>query len=535
VIKQKIESWIKETLAIEKLVLEHPADMERGDFTFVSHSTNPQDDFESLNSKKLPEIEKIELANGRFINIFLTEQFFTDVITEVVEKGDDYGKSNLLDGQKIFIEHTQQNPFKEFHIGHLMPNTIGDSVARIIKANRAETKVASYHGDVGLHVAKAVWGKLQKPEVSWGEAYAYGASQYEDNKEKIVEINKKVYDRSSEQINNLYDTGRAESLESFEKIYLKLDSHFDFHFFESESGKLGQEIVSKNIGKVFEESEGAIIFKGENFEPKTHTRVFLSKEGLPTYEAKEVGLAKIKKEKWPDYTQSITVTANEQDSFFDVAEVTIGEIFPELRGKLKHLSHGMLKLKEGKMSSRTGNIITAESLIDQVKEKIKEKIDDDKIAEEIAIGAIKFSILRQAIGGDIIFDFDTSISFEGDSGPYLQYAAVRANSVLEKANYTTKSPTPRVTLSVGWKTTDLERMLYRFPEVVETAYKEYAPHKIVSYLLDLASRFNSFYANEKIIDESDPASPYKLALTQAVATVLKNGLYLLGIKVPERM
>ena len=214
----------------------------------------------------------------------------------------------------------------------------------------------------------------------------------------------------------------------------------------------------------------------------------------------------------------------------------------------------MLKLPGGKMSSRTGNIITAENMISEVKAKILEKIKDptslkattgqgrefsesekEEIAEIVAIGAIKYSILRQAIGGDIIFDFEKSLSFEGDSGPYLQYTYVRARSVLERANVS------RLNLDMSkvpfdtWETTELERYLYRFEEVSARAGREYAPHHLVTYLTELASLFNGFYAKEKIIDEADIASPYKIALTQSVSIVLKNGLYLLGIKVPNKM
>jgi arginyl-tRNA synthetase len=252
-------------------------------------------------------------------------------------------------------------------------------------------------------------------------------------------------------------------------------------------------------------------------------------------------LAEIKKEKYK-YNKSITVTANEQDSFFDVVEVAISEIFPELKGKLKHLSHGMLRLPSGKMSSRTGDIISAEILINQVKEKVLEKIADrnfdekekGEIAEMVAIGAIKYSILKQAIGGDIIFGFDKSISFEGDSGPYLQYACVRANSILDKAKHYNTQKVSKMPFDT-WEITELERYLYRFEEVVEKAGREYAPHYIVTYLTELAGMFNAFYANNKIIDENDPSSPYKLALTSATAYILKSGLHLLGIRVPNKM
>jgi len=241
---------------------------------------------------------------------------------------------------------------------------------------------------------------------------------------------------------------------------------------------------------------------------------------LPTYEAKEVGLAKIKKEKYP-FDHSVTVTANEQDAFFQVVEVAIGEVFPELKGKLKHLSHGMLRLPTGKMSSRTGDVITAEELIEDVKKRVK----DD---EQVAIGAIKYMILRQAIGNDIIFDIEKSVSTEGDSGVYLQYAYARTNSLLEKAGKTGDTNAPRE------NTHEIEHLLYRFPEVVERAGKEYAPHYITTYLTELAGSFNNFYAHEQVLGDS-PESEYRLAIVEAFNIVIKNGLNILGIPALERM
>lgn len=490
---------------------------------------------DEIKSKLNLENVKVEVASPGFINFFFDNKYFADSLS-VKTFGD------LYSGQKFFIEHTQPNPFKTFHIGHLMNNTIGEAVTRVVKANGAETQVATYHGDVGLHVAKAVWAMQKGFDLA--SAYAEGHKAYEDDenaKKEITEINKKIYEESDPEISRIYEEGRQKSLESFEEMYKRFDSHFDFHFFESESGEVGAELVRENVGKVFEEGEnGAIIFKGENFEPKTHTRVFLNSEGLPTYEAKELGLAQIKKD-WFDYDKSITVTASEQDSFFKVVEVAIGEVFPELKGKLKHLSHGMLKLPSGKMSSRTGTIISAEDLISQVKEKVLEKMKEGDFSESeksdmseiITLGAIKYSILRQAIGGDIIFDFDKSISFEGDSGPYLQYSAVRANSLLKKAEDTSLKVENKI--PDNWETTNLERKLERFSDVVTRAGSEYAPHLIATYLIELAGEFNSFYASHKIIDETDPTSPYRLALTKAFYDVMYSGLNLLGIKIPDRM
>jgi len=586
-----------------KVVVSPSAYLDKGDYSTnvaMAHSKelgkNPMDLAEEIKkelgnkdrikSEELVHISKIEVVKPGYINFFFSPEYFAK---NLIWTSDVQMRENgVFEGKKFIVEHTQPNPFKEFHIGHLMNNTIGESVARIVRKNGAEVQTATYHGDVGLHIAKAVWAI--KNGVDFKDAYATGHKAYEEDegvKKEIIEINKKIYEESDGEISKLYEEGRGKSLEFFEEMYKRLDSEFNFHFYESEAGEIGGELVRENIVTVFEEGDpvrnnesgsesvsngtknAPIIFKGENFEPKTHTRVFLNSEGLPTYEAKELGLAQIKRD-WFKYDTSITLTANEQDSFFKVVEVAIGEVFPELKGKLHHLSHGLLKLPTGKMSSRDGNIISAIDLINQVKEKVLEKmkdsdmarstlatknrgisdsvtlprtvLDNETVAEIVAIGAIKYTILRQAIGGDIIFDFDKSISFEGDSGPYLQYSVVRANSILKKAIFQglpleSKGSPWNVSVGIpeGWETTNLERLIERFGGVVEKAGREYAPHHIVTYLTDLAGAFNSFYASHKIIDEGDNTSPYRLAITKAFAETMTNGLNILGIKVPEKM
>jgi arginyl-tRNA synthetase len=569
---QKIKEILVELGVKEpKIILDYPTYFELGDFTTnvaMVHAKElgikPIDLANKIKTHleaKLPSgVAKINVLMPGFINFFISPKYFSESVGRR-----SYG--SLYKGRKFFVEHTTPNPFKIFHIGHLMDNIIGEAIGRIIKANGADLKVCTYHGDVGLHVAKAVWA--MKQGIALREAYTYGNKAYEESevsKQEITETNKTIYDESDPEIMKVYEAGRKESFDEFEKLYEKLDSHFDYHFFESQTGLVGEELVRENVGKVFvkgdpmrnKDSQGGsvsngtsgvpIIFKGENFEPKTHTRVFLTSEGLPTYEAKELGLAKIKRD-WFDFDISINITANEIDTYFQVIQVVVGLVLPNLKGKLKHLSHGVLKLPSGKMSSREGNIISAEDLISEVKEKVEDKIRDrelnhseiEEISETVALGAIRYTILRQAIGGDIIFDFDKSISFEGDSGPYLQYATVRANSILNKA-------TPKLDLGVnghleaklpsvpnGWVTTNLERILERFLSVVERAGKEFAPNHLVTYLIELAGEFNSFYAKEKIIDENDPTSPYRLYITKRFVEVMTEGLSLLAIKVPEKM
>ena len=217
-------------------------------------------------------------------------------------------------------------------------------------------------------------------------------------------------------------------------------------------------------------------------------------------------------------------------------------VYPEIANKTRHISHGMMRFQTGKMSSRKGNVITGESLIADVEKMVEEKVKDrdydaelkKEIVEKVAIGAIKYSILRQSPGKDIIFDFEKSLSFEGDSGPYLQYTYARANSVLEKA----KGPgdDSKVDLPNEISVTTIEKLLYRFPEIIERACKEYAPQLIATYLIDIASAFNNFYAENQIIDKENPAvTSHRLRITQAISHVLKNGLEVLGIRAPEKM
>jgi len=285
---------------------------------------------------------------------------------------------------------------------------------------------------------------------------------------------------------------------------------------------------------IFEKSEGAIIFSKEK--SGLHTRVFINSEGLPTYEAKDLGLIQLKKDFF-DFDRSITVTDVEQAEYYKVVMKAAEFIFPKLKGKIEHISHGRLRLPEGRMSSRTGNIIGGETLLNDLRalavDKMKEREIKNKkeIADQIAVAALKYSILKQAPGKSIIFDYEKSLSFEGDSGPYLQYTAVRAKAILEKAKEEKIEPG----LNTGKEVIGIEQFLYRFPGVVERSAKEYSPHQILSFLLELAGIFNSFYAKEKIVDKGNKNSSYRIALTEAVFLTLKNGLDLLGIKVPEKM
>jgi|CXWK01.1.fsa_nt_gi arginyl-tRNA synthetase len=542
--------------------IDFPKSLSHGDFSYFVRDAGMDLSKLPIANISHPYIEKVVVL-GRFINFYLSKQFFADCIEGVIASGDDFGQNNFFAKKRVIAEYTDPNPFKQFHIGHLMSNSVGETISRLIAAGGADVTRANYQGDVGPHVAKGIWGiqKFLRENQSeqnifsdsillstktefLGRAYVVGSNAYEDDvsaKTEIDAINKKIYERSDVEINRLYDWGRKVSLEHFEEIYKKLGTKFDLYFFESESAPVGMFAVEELTKKgILEKSDGAIVFKGEKY--GLHTRVFVNSKGLPTYETKELGLSKMKFDR-RDWDQSIVVTASEQTDYFSVLLKVLEFYDHRAANRTKHVTHGMLRFAEGKMSSRKGNVITGESLIADVEALVEEKMKDRDIpaaekaavVTDVAIAAIKYSVLKQAPGRDIIYDFEKSLSFEGDSGPYLQYTHARACSVLRKAgeqgiSAQIKSGTQNETIG------DLERLISRFPDAVLRAQKDFAPQLITTYLTNLAAAFNSYYGNNIILDEKNKTqSAYRVALTEAVKITLANGLNLLGIRAPERM
>lgn len=556
-----------------KVSFEHPEVMAHGDYaTSVALAyakqlgMKPRDLAEKIVDalqagplKAAPFVEKIDIAGPGFINLHLSPNFFVSEIAKIVSTSTaELFQNESLKGKVVMLEYTSPNLFKPLHIGNLVGNILGESLSRLLLVAGASVKRINYPSDIGLTVAKGVWG-LQKTSgnpkdiKALGEAYRVGNTAYDEageEKKQIEQINKALYENSDPVLTNLRKEGIATSLSHLEALCKKLGTRFDTQFFESQSAPLGRDIVLANLNTgVFEKSEGAVVYKGEV--DGLHTRVFLNSQGLPTYEAKEVGLFKLKSGAYPNFDISITVTGNEQLAFFKVVFAAIKKVFKdETKGKvLQHVPNGFLTLTTGKMSSRKGNVITGESLIETVEGLVQEKIKDRgfdtgtaaHVAEAVAISAIKYSILRQQMGSNIVFDVEKSLSFEGDSGPYLQYSYARAKSVMKKAEVAgiakaavsvTSDATGAADQSVG----TLERLLCRFPEVVERASQELQPHHVTTYLTEIASAFNSYYANNQIIDLANlDASARRLQIVAAFATVMKNGLELLAISVLEQM
>ncbi len=548
IIRKSINEAVSELgFSVPHFILEHPSDISLGDYAsnvalLLSKEARKKptelagEIVLNINQNKPKEIERIEIAGPGFINFYLRSEIFTKKISEILKQSDKWGSGDGLKNKKIIIEYTDPNPFKPFHIGHLMSNTIGEAITRLLEMSGAEIFRANYQGDVGLHVAKALWAIEKKdfavdnPE-ELGKAYVYGNEQYESSdtaKQEIVEINKKVYAKDKS-ILEIYKKGRETSLAHFEDLYKLLGTKFDHYFFEGETWEIGKKMVDEGLKKgVFEESDGAIIFRGEKY--GLHTRVFITKEGIPTYETKDLGLVSLKRKIF-QFDLSVIVTGVEQVEYFKVLFKVVSLLDPELEGKLKHIGHGLMQLSSGKMSSRSGNVVTGEFFIHKVQEEVGKRTKDIQTRDRIAIAAIKYSILKQSSGKNITFDLSQALSFEGVSGPYLQYSYVRASSVLDKAKDMGIKPNIENAVDTAGL---IEKLLYRFPKVVKRAGEEYEPHYLVTYLTELASAFSSYYAKERIAD-ADENSSYKVALTKAFQITMKNGLSLLGIQAPERM
>jgi arginyl-tRNA synthetase len=298
----------------------------------------------------------------------------------------------------------------------------------------------------------------------------------------------------------------------------------------------GLELVQKYLKEgIFEESDGAIIFPAKKH-GMNNNRVFVNSLGIPTYEGKDMALAPAKFKDFP-YDKSYIITADEQTNHFQVVFKALSLVNPELAKKTQHIPHGVVKLPGGKISSRTGDVITAEWLIDEAKSRILTAYSeiDEETAEKVGLAAIKYAFLKSGIGSNITFNFDESISLNGASGPYLQYAYVRTQSILEenaKAHGGEKSDGEHE-LRPAEK--ELIRHLVHFPEIVTDAQEKLAPNLVAEYLFQTAQKFNSFYENCNMLKATPADRKPWLELTSATGQVIKSGLNLLGIETVKKM
>lgn len=509
---------------------------------------NPREVAEALAAKLREElgerVREISVAGPGFVNIALSDEALADQALSAPAI-----KPQPYQGQVVVTEYSDPNPFKVLHAGHIYTSVVGYSISSLLEAAGAEVHRVNFGGDVGLHVGKTMWAILRElggenpdklaevPEDGRSEwmakCYVAGTNAYEDDeaaKAEIIVLNKRVYQLFTDNDHDspfaqIYWICRQWSYDYFNAFYDLIGTPFERYYPESEVSDLGLKTVREQLQKgVYKQSDGAVVFEGEPH--GLHTRVFINSQGIPTYEAKDVGLIM---RKWQDYhfDKSIIITGNEQEQYMAVVLKSIEQFAPELAAATSHLTHGLVKLKGGvKMSSRKGNILRAVDVLDAANEANKKATGRED--RQAVLGAVKYAFLKNRIGADIIYDPEESVSLEGNSGPYLQYAHARARSILAKAE-----GAERTIADLDDAERGLTRKIGEYPEVLQKAVNELLPHHICTYLYELAQEFNRFYERSKVI--GDPRQATRLKLVELYADTLKDGLALLGIAAPDHM
>ncbi len=543
-------------------LIEKPPDSKFGDFsipcfTLCAKGENPAERATRIMKKleKPKGIEKIRVL-GPYINFFIDSSALAgECISEILSKRENYGQTQVGKGKRVMIEYSAPNTNKPLHVGHLRNDCIGMATANLFEFNDYKVIKANLVNDRGIHICQAMlaykkFGKGKTPESEGGKGDKFVGEYYvkfhEEAKknpklnEEAAEMLKKWEQRDPE-TRALWKKMRSWVLAGFKETYKKFGSEFDEVFYESEFYDKAKPIIELGLKKgIFEKnSDGAVIARLEKHGLPDKT--VLRADGTSIYISNDLVLTKYKEEKFK-LDRNIFCIASEQDLYikqlFKIMEL-LG--FPWHKN-LEHLSYGLVFLPGGKMKSREGKVIDADDLMTSVERlavtEIKKRfptLPKDKVkkrAEKIALAAIKFAMLRIDRKKDFLFRLEESVSFEGESGPYLQYTYARAKSILRKAGSILKEP--ELSVLESEKEKELVKALYSFPETLTSALKERAIHVLCHYLLELAELFNTYYHETRVIGSGEKEAA-RLALVKAVSLVLKTGLSLLNIPVLEEM
>lgn len=553
VLKQAIEEAI-ENLQIKlpndniNINLEHPADFIHGDYssnvamvvaTQVGMSPNElAKAIKTELNRNLPqEVEKVEVAGPGFINFYLSKKFFIDSLKEILTKREKYGENNLGEGKKVIVEYSSPNIAKPFSIGHLRSTIIGDAVANLLAMSGYKVIRDNHLGDWGTQFGKLIvaikkWGdfeaikKSDNPIKDLVALYVRFHDEAENDERLEIEGRDAFakLENGDKEAREIWQTCIDLSLKEFSSIYkrlgVKFDTEYGESFFVDKIKPVYDELIKHNL---LVESEGAKVVMFDE-ETKLPPLIVEKSDGSTIYAMRDLAADLWRKHEYePDLI--INEVGAEQSLYFQQL-FKVEELLGWYKnGERVHVSHGMYRFKDGKMSTRKGNVIWLEDVLSEAVRRASEF--NSSVAEEVGIGAIKYNDLKRESRIDIMFDWEEILNLKGNSGPYLQYTYARTCSILEKAGGMKEA---KVADDPGI----IEKMLHRFPGVVERATIEYAPHHICTYLYGLASAFNSYYASNQIVSD-EPTSHYRVALTAAVGQVLKNGLTLLGIESPEKM
>lgn len=497
---------------------------------------NPREIAEEIKAKlqENDELGEVSVAGPGFINVTLSGQGLLALTRQEPQPS--------RAGEVVVIETNNPNPFKAMHIGHGFNAILGDTVANLLAVSGAQVHRVSYHGDVGLHVGRSMYSLLRYADGDFAKIeaipaaernsfmskmYAEGSKAYKENDEVKAEINalaERSFTPGDDLYGKIYELCKSWSFEQIDAIVKQLGNvPIEQRFLESAADARGVETVRAHVPDVFQESDGAIVFKGS--EHGSFDNVFVGSNGRGLYAARDLGLMQLKGEAYHP-AHSYIVTAEEQRDYFKGVIAAAGLVWPDQKGVTVNISTGTVKLSTGKMSSRDGDVIEIAWLFDEFVRAIKER--GGEATDAIVAGALRYQFLKVKIGSDVVFDINEAVSLTGNTGSYLQYAHARAKRILEKASAAVQFPS-----EVRDEDRALVRKLGEYHEVVQRATTQLEPHHICTYLFELAQEFNRYYEQHQVV--GDELEAHRVGLVALYADTLQAGLSILGIHAPEQM
>ena len=564
--KQYIAEAISKATEIKKEELEGyievPKDDNNGDFAFPCFKL-------AKTMKKAPQIiaeeiklkieidtnivDKIEVLGG-YINFYINKELLAKEVLKELSIKQEYGKSELGKGKNIIVEYSAPNIAKPFHIGHLRTTLIGNSLYRIYKYLGYNTIGINHLGDYGTQ-----FGKMIEAYKMWGNEYDLTTDPINKLMDMYVRINElckkdeKVLEKCRENFRlleskdkycvDLWNKFKDLSMAEFNKIYDILNVKFDSYKGESFYADKMDEVIKKLDEKgVLTESEGAKIVDLTDVGIKTPC-IIQKANGSSIYATRDLA-AIMYRAKTYDFNKCLYVVAYEQNLYFKqifaVARYLVDEKY--VKG-LEHVSYGMVNLPTGKMSTRLGNVVKIDDLINGTIEKAEEIIiqknpdleNKEEVAKKVGIGAIVYNTLSTATIKDQIFDWETALNFQGETGPYIQYTYVRTQSILEKINEIPEFKDINIEKLNDKYSINILKLIYNFEDTLVQVTKKEEPSILARYLIDLSKAFSNFYNENKIIGEEKELQDARIYLTKCVGSVLKIGAYLLGMEMPNKM
>lgn len=497
---------------------------------------------------------------GPYLNFFLhKEKWFSFVLQDILIKKEKFGETDINQNKTVLIEFSSPNTNKPQHLGHGRNNFLGACLANLLKNFGFKTIRANLINDRGIHICKSMlayqkWGQEETPEEKGfkgdhlvGKFYSLFEEKNKENPNLLTEAQEllKKWEDGDEETIVLWQKINHWAIQGLKETYQKLGIEFDEWTYESEIYKLGKEIVLNFLEKGIcsRRPDGAVEIDLSSF--NLGKKILIRADGTSVYITQDIGLAKLRADHFkPDLV--IYVVGAEQEHYFKVL-FKILEIFGyEWAKKCYHLSYGLVFLPTGKMKSRQGNVVEIDNLLIEIKRLAKEEIlkrqsdispmDLEARAEKIALASLKFFFLRHTPQQNIYFEPSKEISFEGATGPYLQYAYARIAGILNKEPIKDRQ-VGKIDFSVlgNKEEVALLKIIFNFQKILEKAVVQYNPALLANYLLDLAQSFHKFYHQHQVLKSKKKIKIARLALIEAVAIILKKGLSLLGIETLERM